>query len=137
MTNSINEKHLELLQGVINRMAGNSFLLKGWSVTLVAALLALAAGKANPLLVSVALLPVLAFWGLDGYFLAQERLFRKLYERVIAGDSTLDTFSMRTDPLTMAFWWATTWSVTLRYFHGAVLLVVVLFLGLNVISGTL
>jgi predicted nucleotidyltransferase len=26
------EKHLELIQGVINRMAGNSFHLKGWSV---------------------------------------------------------------------------------------------------------
>ncbi len=36
-----NEKHLEFLQAVITRMAGNSFLIKGWSVTLVAALLAL------------------------------------------------------------------------------------------------
>jgi hypothetical protein len=35
------EKHLELIQAVISRMAGNSFLLKGWSVTLAAALLAL------------------------------------------------------------------------------------------------
>jgi predicted nucleotidyltransferase len=26
------EKHLELIQGVINRMAGNSFHLEGWSV---------------------------------------------------------------------------------------------------------
>ena len=29
-------KHLEMIQGVINRMAGNSFALKGWSVTLIA-----------------------------------------------------------------------------------------------------
>ena len=34
-------KHLELTQGVLNRLANNSALLKGWSVTLVAALLAL------------------------------------------------------------------------------------------------
>lgn len=27
-------KHLELIQGVINRMASNSFKLKGWAVTL-------------------------------------------------------------------------------------------------------
>ena len=31
-------KHLEMIQGVINRMANCSFLLKGWSVTLIAAL---------------------------------------------------------------------------------------------------
>jgi len=30
--------HPQMIHGVINRMAGNSFLLKGWSVTLVAAL---------------------------------------------------------------------------------------------------
>ncbi len=40
-------KHLELSQGVINRMAGNSFLLKGWSVTLVSALFALSAKDSN------------------------------------------------------------------------------------------
>jgi hypothetical protein len=43
-------KHLELVQGVINRMAGNSFILKGWSVTLTSALFALAAKDANPFL---------------------------------------------------------------------------------------
>ncbi len=133
MTDSINEKHLDLLQGVINRMASNSFLLKGWSVTLVAALLALAAEEAKPLLIGVALVPILAFWGLDGYFLAQERLFRKLYEGGIVGDGRVAPYSMRTEPLTRAFWWSTTWSVTLRYLHGSVLLVVVLFLGLSLL----
>jgi hypothetical protein len=39
--------HLQMLQAVITRMAGNSFLLKGWSVTLVSAPFALAAAKAN------------------------------------------------------------------------------------------
>ena len=29
-------KHLEFIQGVINRLATNSFLMKGWSVVLVA-----------------------------------------------------------------------------------------------------
>lgn len=30
-------RHLEMVQGIINRMAGNSFFLKGWMVTLVTA----------------------------------------------------------------------------------------------------
>jgi len=34
-------KHLELIQGVINRLAGESARLKNWSVTLVAGLFAL------------------------------------------------------------------------------------------------
>lgn len=40
MSTELNDKHLALVQGVINRLAGNSFSLKGWSVTLVSALLA-------------------------------------------------------------------------------------------------
>lgn len=70
-----------MLQGVINRLAGNSFLLKGWSVTLVSAVLVLSTNLADAPLIGVALLPVLTFWGLDDYSLAQERLYRGLYER--------------------------------------------------------
>ena len=40
-------KHLEFIQGVINRLSTNSFLLKGWSVVLVSALFALSANDAN------------------------------------------------------------------------------------------
>lgn len=75
-------KHLELIQGVINRLAGNSFAYKGWAVTLVAAVLALNAKAASVRLILVALLPAIAFWGLDAYYLRQERLFRKLYDGV-------------------------------------------------------
>lgn len=66
------------MQGVIDRLAGNSFALKGWSVTLVSALLALAVSETKSDLILVALLPALTFWGLDGYFLAQERHLERL-----------------------------------------------------------
>ena len=72
-------KHLEFIQGVVNRLSTNSFLLKGWSVVLVAALLALSAKDRNILFILLAYLPTLVFWGLDGYFLWQERLYRALY----------------------------------------------------------
>jgi hypothetical protein len=75
-------KHLELLQSVISRMASNSFLLRGWSVTLAAALFALAAKDTNHKLIAIAYYPTLIFWILDGYFLSQERLFRALYGKV-------------------------------------------------------
>ena len=76
--------HLQLLQGVVSRLASNSFLIKGWSVTLISALFALAAAKADPLFVYLAYFPSLSFWALDAYFLRQERLFRKLHDHVRA-----------------------------------------------------
>lgn len=75
-------KHLELIQAVINRMASNSFLLKGWTITLVAALFALAGKDAEVRFAGIALLPTVAFWLLDAFFLHQERCFRALYNHV-------------------------------------------------------
>jgi hypothetical protein len=60
-------KHLEFIQNIINRMSNNSFLLKGWNVTVSSAILALIIGNPNPLLALVALLSSLSFWGLDAY----------------------------------------------------------------------
>lgn len=75
-------KHLELVQGVINRMASNSFMLKGWAVTLVAGIFALAGKDTDKLYFLVSYVPVIVFWGLEAYYLLQERLYRSLYDRV-------------------------------------------------------
>lgn len=115
--------HLKMLQAVVTRMAGNSFLLKGWSVTLVSALFALAAANANVYFVYLAYFPVVVFWILDGYFLRQERLFRALYDRVrLLADTEPVDFSMDTEPVAakVSSWPATCLSVTLRLFYGAV-----------------
>ncbi|EGU9323394.1 hypothetical protein ACTBAC_004459 [Vibrio parahaemolyticus] len=89
--------HLTFIQGVINRMGQNSFLLKGWGVTIVAALFALAAQGANKQFVLVAYFPAFMFWLLDAFFLHQERLFRKLYEKVASGDISSDDFTLNTE----------------------------------------
>src|SRR5215831_11819226 len=79
-------KHLQLIQAVITRLAQNSFAYKGWAITLVAAIFALAVKEVrSPYLLIVALLPTIAFWGLDAYYLRQERLFRALYNAVRQG----------------------------------------------------
>lgn len=75
-------KHLEMIQGVINRMAANSFSLKGWAVTLVAGIFALAGKDTDKLYFLVAYVPIVVFWGLDSYYLLQEKLYRALYEKV-------------------------------------------------------
>src|SRR4030042_620265 len=90
------QKHLEFIQTAINRMAGNSFLLKGWAITLVAALFALSAKDTNQSYILIAYFPVIIFWILDGYFLSQERLFRDLYDHVRKLDESKIDFSMDT-----------------------------------------
>lgn len=88
-------RHLEAIQGIINRMAGNSFALKGWAVTLVAGIFALAGKDTDKLYFLVAYVPIIVFWGLDAYYLLQERLYRALYDKVrLLPDEQID-FSMK------------------------------------------
>ena len=109
---------------MIKRLAGNWFLIKGWSVTLVTALLGLAVDGATPALALLALLPALMLWGLDGYFLAQERLFRQLYARVVEPATEVVDYDLNPDPCDRHCWWESTWSPTLRWFHGVIVLVI-------------
>lgn len=132
-------KHIELIQGVINRMAGNSFLLKGWCVTLVAALFALAAQGANQWYALVGLLPALVFWGLDAYYLRQERLFRKLYDTVRRGELDTDPYCMNTQPYSthVPSVWRTAWSFSVAWLHGAVVAAVLIVTAVLLISSKL
>lgn len=88
-------KHLEMIQGIISRMANNSFMLKGWAVTLVAGIFALAGKDTDKLYFLVAYIPVIVFWALDAYYLWQERLYRGLYEKVRLKDENEVDFSLK------------------------------------------
>src|SRR5438309_1775864 len=126
-------KHLEMIQAVVSRLAGNSFSIKGWSITLVSALFALAAKDANVRYAALALLPALCFWGLDAYYLRQERLYRKLYEAVRTAPAqsdppTLpDSFSMKTTPFIsqVGSWARTVVSKTIFWLHAPIVAAVV------------
>jgi hypothetical protein len=72
-------KHLEFIQAVITRMATNSFLFKGWAITLAAALAGFAAADSKRGLLIIALVSTLMFWALDAYYLWLERCFIVLY----------------------------------------------------------
>lgn len=75
-------KHLEFIQLTITRMNVNSFLLKGWTITLIAALFALSAKDANANYVMIAYIVIPTFWVLDGYFISIERRYRDIYNEV-------------------------------------------------------
>ena len=73
-------KELELIQNNIKRMASNSFIIKGWAVTLVIGSLLLGVSDLQLILPFI---PVISFWCLDTYFLYLERKFRDLYDWVV------------------------------------------------------
>lgn len=127
-------KHLEFIQGVVNRLSTNSFLLKGWSVILVSALFALSASGSNPAFIFLAYFPAIVFWGLDGYFLWEETKFRKLYDHVRQLEESKIDFSMDTTGVKdqAGTWWNATISKTLVPFHGVLIgaIVVVMLFGL-------
>ena len=115
-------KHLEFIQGVINRLAANSFQMKGWSVVLVAAILVLLAREGRLDAALIALVPILVFWGLDGYFLWQERLYRALYDHVRTLDEGDVDFSMKVgDHETAESWLSAVRSRTLLCFYAALM----------------
>jgi len=130
-------KHLEMVQGIINRMAGNSFLLKGWSVTLISAIFALAAKDSNQLFLYLAYFPCLAFWSLDGYFLWQERMYRKLYQDVTKKSVETIDFDMNATKFKndVDSWFSVCFSTTLRLFHGVIFGVIVLIMVIIISTG--
>jgi hypothetical protein len=90
-------KHLEFIQTAIGRMATNSFLFKGWAITIAAGLFAFAAVNNKKALVIIALVSTILFWGLDGYYLWLERGFVELYRKVSAKAESEIDFAMKID----------------------------------------
>lgn len=127
------QKHLEFIQSAVGRMASNLFLLKGWTITLIAALFALAARDSDRTYFLIAYIPALMFWTLDGYFLSQERRFRSLYDQVRKLEEGEIDFSMDTSAFKSEVkntWLGAMFSRTLLIYYGALVLtmVVVMFL---------
>jgi hypothetical protein len=93
-------KHLDLIQGVIGRLAGNQFLIKGWTLTVAAAVFGYAAVHRQWPVALLGIAITLGFWGLDAYFLRQERLFRHLWVAATTRPrpETLTVYSLNVGP---------------------------------------
>ena len=120
-------KHLDFIQAVINRLSTNSFLLKGWSVVLISALFVLSNKDSNQKFIYLAFFPAVIFWGLDGYFLWQERVYREVYNRVRSKkpddiDFDMDTRHVSND---VPGWLRAVLSKTLIPFHGVLIAAIV------------
>ena len=80
-------KEIDLIQNVINRMSHNSFLIKGWALSIVGVMLALVKDSIftpkGSLLLSIILVFTITFWYLDAFFLKAEKKYIKLYNWII------------------------------------------------------
>jgi hypothetical protein len=118
-------RHLEMIQGVASRLGTNSFLVKGWAVTVSGAFLGFAIDGKKWGLALTGLLPALLFWGLDAYFLRAERLFRALHDAVRTGTPPVQPFFMGATQGELAAssakvsWGEVVFSPTLSLFYGA------------------
>ena len=122
-------KEIDIIQDVIKRMGFNSFMIKGWAITLVVVTLLL---KWTEYQVGIAFIPLLVFWFLDAYFLWQERMYRKLYEWVINNRLKTDEylFDMNAyrfkDKVQSRF--RIMFSITLGWFYGSIAVLIVIYL---------
>ncbi|MEU7319767.1 hypothetical protein ABZ682_04305 [Streptomyces griseoviridis] len=113
-------KHLELLQATIGRLGTNSFVVKGWAMTVSGGLIAAGMSGAGWTMAVIALITTLAFWLLDTYYLEQERLFRSLYERSAGPVPTqVPLFSMDVERYAQSVpWRRVAFSRTMALFYG-------------------
>jgi len=122
-------KEIEIIQEIIKRMGTNSFMIKGWAITLVVITLLL---KGIEYQVWIAFIPLLVFWFLDAYFLWQERMYRKLYEWVISNRLKTDEYLFDMNAyrfkdevqsrLRIMF------SITLSWFYGSIAILIIIYL---------
>ena len=113
-------EHLKMTQAVINRLGSNSFLVKSWSMTIIVAAMVLIAkpDMQNPYFVLVLIVPVFGFWILDGYFLWQERLFRKVYGAIrVQSDTDFEMNPMKHRNEPKCSWLSAIFSLTLVLFY--------------------
>jgi hypothetical protein len=122
-------KEIDIIQDIIRRMASNSFLIKGWTITLVVVTLLLKGAEKYQ--VWLAFIPLIVFWFLDVYFLWQERMYRELYKWVINNRLKTDEylFDMNAyrfkDKVQSKF--RIMFSITLGWFYGSIAILIIIY----------
>jgi len=122
-------KEIDIIQDIIKRMAFNSFMIKGWTITLVVMTLLLKGTEKYQ--VWIAFIPLLVFWFLDAYFLRQERMYRILYDWVI--NNRLKTEEYLFDMKTCRFENEVQsiprimFSITLGWFYSSIAILVIIY----------
>ena len=98
-------KEIDLIQACINRMAQNSFRIKGWTSSLVAVFLAVLPESFDLTgLCLIGIVATICFWYLDAFFLRTEKLYRWKYEWVLEKRLSCENFCYDLDPYNSQMW---------------------------------
>lgn len=128
-------KEIDLIQSCITRMAKNSFMIKGWFVSIYAVILALLPEKVNITLLCIVLIAVnLIFWYMDGFFLRTEKVYRKIYDWVLEERPKnnrellyqLNPHKFKGKIAQTESIWKVMWSKTLRWFYLVPLAIIII-----------
>lgn len=122
-------KHIDIIQSTISRMAQNSFIVKGWAVTILIGLFVFLQKNESKSNLFIYITPIIFFWVLDSYYLWQERLFRKLYNKIIDDLTSESDLSMDTSTFKENYsFFGTLFSVSELLSYGVLLILVILLL---------
>ncbi|WP_371367656.1 hypothetical protein SRRS_15130 [Sporomusa rhizae] len=124
-------EEIKLVQDITKRMSGNSFLIKGWTLTLVVAALLFKVDHKVVNQVPLACIPLVMFWFLDTYYLRQEKLFRRLHcwiikHRLNTSEYLFDFSTSRFENEVPNFWKVAV-SKTLLPFYGLIALLIYIY----------
>lgn len=98
-------KEIDLIQSCISRMSQNSFMVKGWLLSLIAVILALLPENVNiSILCLISFIVIACFWYLDAFFLKIERLYRWKYNWVIMNRLKSEDFIFDLNPHNSKMW---------------------------------
>ncbi len=109
-----------MIQSVITRLSAQSTTVKGWCVTLNAALLGFGASTTRSAVALIAVYVILAFAVLDAYYLALERNYRGLYNKAYRGE--VDVWTMLVPRPTLREFTSALFSAAVAILYGASLL---------------
>jgi hypothetical protein len=113
-----------MIQAIITRLSGNSGTLKGFTVTIVTALVGVSINTHKASYAWLGAYPVAVLGVLDAYYLALERLYRNLYNTAANENDTAWSLSAgKARPIEVV---RAASSPSVCLFYGAALLVVVI-----------
>ena len=126
-------KHLEMVQGVISRMARNSAQMKTWTVSLVTAVFVFSGLSDDPhwLIAVGGCIPIIAFWFMDAKYLQLERCYVKLHDAIVNGKQAMPgdlNYRSYIQEIDTVFKVAMSWSISIFYGFLLIVMVVLFFI---------
>lgn len=134
-------KEIDIIQNCINRMASNSFLIKGWFITLILGFITFGYEKLNfIILIIISLVISVLCWISDTFFLQLERKYRRKYNWVIENRNSNSNFLYNLNPNESGMWlpnpstkiefWDVFFSKTLIFLYGTVIFLLIVSIAL-------